>query len=186
MKRGHIWASCPDRTVAIEKVLVGQEEDDWESENEYDQGTFTISVTRKREKESAMFLGDEIFLDNQASQCIFHNERLLHGVVGRELYTMCGIDGGQSGLLVDRTGKITGFRNIGATVGLAKKASTNILAQARLVDAGYGVRYDSAQDQYEVDIDSVSMIFAGRTRGRGKRSPHYTHIIEREIHSSRL
>ena len=159
---------------------MGQEEDNWESENEYDQGTFTISVTRKQEKESAMFLGDEVLLDNQASQCIFHNERLLHGVVGREPYTMCGIDGGQSGLQVNKTGKITGFRNIGATVGLAEKASANILAQARLVDAGFGVRYDSALDQYEVDTDSAPMIFARRTRGRGKRSPHYTHIIERE------
>ena len=56
---------------------------------------------------------------------------------------------------MDRTGKITGFRNIGATVGLAEKASANILAQARLVDAGYGVRYDSALDQYEVDTDSI-------------------------------
>jgi hypothetical protein len=33
LKKGHIWANCPDRTAATEKVLVGQEEDDWESEN---------------------------------------------------------------------------------------------------------------------------------------------------------
>jgi uncharacterized protein (DUF4415 family) len=175
LKRGHIWANCPDR-VTTEKALVGQDEDDWESE---DEGTFTISATKKRDRETALFLSEEILLDNQASQCIFHNEGLLHGVVGRDPYTMCGIDGSQSGLQVDRTGRISGFRKIGATVGLAAEASANILAQARLVDAGYGVRYDSVLDQYEVDTDSNPMIFARRTRGHGRRSPHYTHVIER-------
>ncbi len=42
------------------------------------------------------------------------------------------------------------------------------------------MRDDSALDQYKVDTDSAPMIFARRTRWRGKRSPHYTHIIERE------
>ena len=97
-------------------------------------------------------------------QCIFHNESLLHGVLGRDPYTMCGIDGGESGLQVNRTGRISGFQKIGATVGLAGKASANILAQARLVDAGYGVRYDSILDQYEVDTDSRPMVFTRRTR----------------------
>eukprot|EP01036_Dinobryon_divergens_P060069 gene60069-80110_t len=123
LKKGHIWANCPDRVTA-EKVLVGHYEDDWESEDEDDQGMFMISVTKKRDREAAMFLSDEILLDNQASQCIFHNESLLRGVVVRDPFTMCGIDGGQSGLQVD-------------------------IAQARLVDAGYGVRYDSILDQYE-------------------------------------
>ncbi len=41
------------------------------------------------------------------------------------------------------------------------------------------MRYDSALDQYEVDTDSTPMIFARRTRGHGRRSPHYTHVIER-------
>ena len=128
-------------------MLVGQDEDDWESEVEDDQATFMLSVGRMRDKETAMFLSGEILLDNQASQCIFHNESLLHGVVGRDPYTMYGIDGGESGLQVNRTGRISGFQKIGATVGLAGKASANILAQARLVDAGYGVRYDSILDQ---------------------------------------
>ena len=133
LKKGHIWANCPDR-VTTEKVLVGQDEDDWQSDDEDDQSTFMISTAKKRDREAAMFLSEEILLDNQASQCIFHNESLLHGVVGRDPYTMCGIDGGQSGLQVDRTGRISGFQKIGATVGLAGKASANILAQARLVD----------------------------------------------------
>ena len=80
---------------------------------------------------------------------------------------------------VDRTGEIKGFGKIGATVGLAKKASANILAQARLIDAGYGVRYDSARDQYEVDTDSKPMKFTRKVNRGGKRSPHYTHVIER-------
>jgi hypothetical protein len=127
----------------------------------------------------ALFLNDEILLDNQASQCIFHNERLLHKVTGRDPYNMCGIDGGQSGLCVDRTGEIRGFERIGVTVGLAEKASANILAQARLIDAGYGVRYDSSCDQYEVDTDSKPMIFNRKVNRGGKRSPHYTHVLER-------
>ena len=83
-------------------------------------------------------MSGEILLDNQASQCIFYYETLLHSEVRRDPCTMCGIDDSQSGLQVARTGRITGFRKIGATVGLAGKASANILAQARLVDAGYG------------------------------------------------
>ncbi len=63
---------------------------------------------------------------------------------------------------MDRTGRISGFQKIGATVGLAGKASANILAQARLVDT-----------------DSTPMLFAMRTRGRGRRWPHHTHVIER-------
>ena len=115
---------------------MGQDEDDcWQSDDEDDQSTFMISTAKKRDREAAMFLSEEILLDNnQASQCVFHNESLLYGVVGRDPYTMCGIDGGQSGLQVDRTGRISGFQKIGATVGLAGKASANILAQARLVD----------------------------------------------------
>ena len=34
-KKGHIWANCPDR-VTIEKVLVGQDKDDWQSDDEDD------------------------------------------------------------------------------------------------------------------------------------------------------
>jgi hypothetical protein len=61
-------------------------------------------------------------------------------------------------------------------VGLAEKTSANILAQARLIDAGYGVRYDSSCDQNEVDTDSKPMIFARKVNRGGKRSPHYTHV----------
>ena len=71
-------------------------------------------------------------------------------------------------------------------MGLAKKASANILAQARLIDAGYGVRYDSARDQYEVDTDSKPMKFTRKVNRGGKRSPHYTHVIERAYVMSRL
>ena len=130
-----------------------------------------ILTTKKRDREAAMLLSEDILLDNQASQCIFYNESLLHGVVGRDPYTKCGIDGGQSGLQVDRTGRISGFQKIGATVGLAGKASVNILAQVRLINASYGVRYDSALDQYEMDTDSTPMIFTRRTGGHGRRSP---------------
>jgi hypothetical protein len=54
-------------------------------------------IRRKRsgDEEMTLLLNDEILLDNQASQCIFHNKRLLHKVIGRDPYTMCGIDGGQ-------------------------------------------------------------------------------------------
>ena len=72
---------------------------------------------------------------------------------------MCGIDGGHSGIVVNRTGNMAGFERIGATVGVAGRASANILAQARLVDAGYGVRYDGARDLYEVDTDSGQITF---------------------------
>ena len=177
LKKGHIWADCPDN---VEKVLVGKEdaEDDWEEEED-EYSAFVIRRKRSLNEEMVLFLNDEILLDNQASQCIFHNERLLHKVTGRDPYNMCGIDGGQSGLRVDRTGEIRGFERIGATVGLAEKASANILAQARLIDAGYGVRYDSSCDQYEVDTDSKPMIFNRKVNRGGKRSPHYTHVLER-------
>ena len=177
LKKGHIWIDCPDN---VEKVLVGKEdgEDDWEEEED-DYSTFVIARDSNRDQERALFLNDEILLDNQASQCIFHNESLLHGVIGRDPYNMCGIDGAQSGLRVDRTGEIRGFGRIGATVGLAEKASANILAQARLIDAGYGVRYDGVRDQYEVDTDSKPMTFTRKVKRGGKRSPHYTHVIER-------
>ena len=145
LEKGHIWVDCPDN---VEKALVEKEdaEDDWEEEED-DNSFFVIAGDRNRDRERTLFLYDEILLDSQASQCIFHNESLLHGVTGRDPYNMCGIDGGQSGLRVDRTGEIKGFGKIGATVGLAEKASANILAQARLIDAGYGLRYDSARDQ---------------------------------------
>lgn len=177
LKKGHIWINCPDN---VEKALVGKDEegDDWEEEEDYN--TFLIAGSRKRGREFTMFLGEEILLDNQALQCIFHNEGLLHGVTEREPCNMYDIDGGQSGLRVDRTGRILGFEKIGATVGLAEKASANILAQARLIDAGYGVRYDSSLDQYEVDTDSPRpMVFTRKASRGGKRSPHYTHVIER-------
>ena len=58
--------------------------------------TFVIARDSNRDQERALFLNDEILLDNQASQCIFHNESLLNEVTGRDPY-MCGIDGGQSG-----------------------------------------------------------------------------------------
>jgi hypothetical protein len=117
LKKGHIWINCPDN---VEKVLVGKEdvEDDWEEEED-EYSTFVIGRKCSHNEEMALFLNNEILLDNQASQCIFHNERLLHKVIGRDPYNMCGIDGGQSGLRVDRTGEIRGFEKIGATVGLA-------------------------------------------------------------------
>ena len=87
---------------------MGQDEDDWENEVEDDQATSMVSAGLKRDRETAIFLSGEILLVNQASQCIFHNESLLHGVVGRDPYTMCGIDGGESGLQVNRTGRISG------------------------------------------------------------------------------
>ena len=174
LKKGHIWINCPDN---VEKALVGKDEegDDWEEEEDYN--TFVIAGSRKRGREFTMFLGEEILLDNQASQCIFHNEGLLHGVTEREPYNMCGIDGGQSGLRVDRTGRILGFEKIGATVGLADRASANILAQARLIDAGYGVQYDNSLDQYEVDTDSPRpMIFPRKKSESGRQAiaPLYT------------
>ena len=80
---------------------------------------------------------------------------------------------------VDQTGKMRGFGRIDAAVGLAEQASANILVQTRLIDAGYGVKYDSALDQYAVDTDSTPMTFTRKATGGGKRSPHYTHVIER-------
>ncbi len=65
------------------------------------------------------------------------------------------------------------------TVGLAEKASAKILAQARLIDAGYGVQYDSTRDQYEVDTDSKPMTFTRKVNHGGKRSPHYTYVLKR-------
>jgi hypothetical protein len=79
---------------------------------------------------------------------------------------------------VDQTGKMRGFGRIDAAVGLAEQASANILAQTRLIDAGYGVKCDSALDQYEVDTDSTPMTFTRKATRGGKRSPHYTHVIE--------
>jgi hypothetical protein len=107
LKKGHIWIHCPDN---VEKALVGKDEegDDWEEEEDYN--TFLIAGSRKRGREFTMFLGEEILLDNQALQCIFHNEGLLHGVTEREPCNMYDIDGGQSGLRVDRTGRILGFK----------------------------------------------------------------------------
>ncbi len=35
LKKGHIWANCLDR-VTTEKVLVGQDKDDWQSDDEDD------------------------------------------------------------------------------------------------------------------------------------------------------
>ena len=66
LKKGHIWANCPD-CVTTEKVLVGQDEVDWQSDDEDDQSTFMISTAKKRDREAAMFLSEEILLDNQAS-----------------------------------------------------------------------------------------------------------------------
>ncbi len=181
LKKGHIWINCPDN---VEKALVGKDEegDDWEEEEDYN--TFVIAGSRKRGREFTMFLGEEILLDNQASQCIFHNEGLLHGVIEREPYNMCGIDRGQSRLRVDRTGRILGFEKIGATVGLAEKASANILAQARLIDAGYGVRYDSSLDQYEVDTDSPSRERDQESADSGRRHEESENHLEadRGIH----
>ena len=171
LKKGHIWADCPDN---VEKV-----EDDWEEEED-EYSAFVIRRKRSLNERMVLFFNDEILLNNQASQCIFHNERLLHRVTGRDRYKMCGIDGGQSGLRVDRTGEIRYFERIGATVGLAEKAAANILAQARLIDAGYGVQYDSTCDQYEVDTDSKKpIIFTRKVNRGGKRSPHCTYVLER-------
>ncbi len=162
-------------------MLVGKEdaEDDWgDEEDEY--STFLIRRKRSGDEEMTLFLNDEILLDNQASQCIFHNERLLHQVIGRDPYNMCGIYGEQSGLRVDQTGEIRGFERIGATVGLAEKASANILVQARLIDAGYGVRYDSTCDQYEVPMTFTRKVNHGRptihtcSNGRTSRQWHRT------------
>ena len=80
-KEGHIWINCPDN---VEKALVGRDEegDDWKEEEDYN--TFVIAGSRERGREFTMFLGEEILLDNQASQCIFHNERLLRPRGDRE------------------------------------------------------------------------------------------------------
>ena len=64
LKKGHIWINCPDNTTS-EKVLVGKEndEDDWEeADEEEDWRTYVIAESRDRQ--STMFLSDEILLDN--------------------------------------------------------------------------------------------------------------------------
>ena len=53
LKKGYIWAHYPDR-VTTEKVLVGQDEDDWQSNDEDDQSTFMISTAKKRDREAIM------------------------------------------------------------------------------------------------------------------------------------
>ena len=67
-----------------EKVLVGQEEDDWESDAEDDEATVMVSAILKQDRETAMFLSGEIILDDQMSQCIFQYENLLHGILERD------------------------------------------------------------------------------------------------------
>ena len=104
LKRGRLWANCPDDRMTVpEKVLMGQEEDDWESDAEDDEATVMVSAILKQDRETAMFLSGEIILDDQMSQCIFQYDNLLHGILERDSYTMCEIDGGQSGLQVERT-----------------------------------------------------------------------------------
>jgi hypothetical protein len=57
LKKGHIWADCPDN---VEKVLVGKEdvEDDWEEEED-EYSTFMIRRKRSGDEELALFLNNE-------------------------------------------------------------------------------------------------------------------------------
>ena len=192
MKRGHIWLNCPDNTDRDdnkETVMVATEEDDCQWEDD-DDPNFNYMITRSVkknkpncvnkkqsvEKQLVLFATDEILLDNQAAQSIFHNERLLHGVQGRTPYHLGSIDKSHAGLNITRTGGITAFSKLGLTVGLAAGASANVLSQARVIDAGYSVKYDRPGDLYVVQTDDGIMEFRRRKRERGGKSPHYTYI----------
>ena len=161
LKKGHIWANCPDRVSTSDKAVVGQEEDDWKSDDEDDRAT---KIERPPYSWAERKPGIAMHFPQWDSAPRRSGKRPVHYVWYRRQPV-------RSTSSQDR--------KIGATVGLAGKASANILAQARLVDAGYGVRYDSALDhQYEVDTDSRPMIFTRRDRRKGKQSPHYSHVIE--------
>ena len=89
---------------------------------------------------------------------------------------MGGIDANHEGLTVARTGSIVGFSRIDGTIGLATNASANVLAQARLIDAGYKIEYDDTKDSYLVHADDEAMIFKRRLLQNGKRFPHYSYM----------
>ena len=65
LKKRHIWINCPDNNTTSEKVLVGKEndEDDWEEANE-EEDWRTYVIAESRDRQSTMFLSDEILLDN--------------------------------------------------------------------------------------------------------------------------
>ena len=89
---------------------------------------------------------------------------------------MGGIDSTQKGLLMEQTGSMLGLRKIDGCIGIASSASTN----ARLIDAGYSVKFDDAADSYTVENDIGATCFTRRRLRNGKRSPHFisTRTIE--------
>ena len=177
LKKGHIYPNCPDNPSngGAGRVLVAVQGEETEDEEEGTEDRIFMINSDSNER-VLLFAENEILLDNQASQAIFKNKNLLHNITSRVPYTMGGIDANHEGLTVARTGSIAGFSRIDGTIGLATNASANVLAQARLIDAGYKIEYDDTKDSYLVHADDEAMIFKRRLLQNGKRFPHYSYM----------
>ena len=180
LKKGHIYPNCPDNPLNGGSgdalvIVQGEETEDEEQED----CAFMLKTDLLEDDQHVLFFAEnEILLDNQASQAIFRNAELLHSLRERTPYKMGGIDSTQKGLLIEQTGSMLGLRKIDGSIGIASSASANVLAQARLIDAGYSVKFDDAADSYTVETDIGAMCFTRRRLRNGKLSPHYSHLLE--------
>ena len=139
---GHYARECDKRAESTkETALVAKEDqDDDQSEN-------WKAVYLTGNAKTVLFTDYDILLDNEASISIFRNKSLLSKIQNAsEPITLKGVQRAAPGIRVSREGT---FRELGQ-VYFSEKSSANILSFATLVDEGAVVRYNTANDSFDL------------------------------------
>lgn len=145
LKKGHLWADCPDNTGQPDKAtaLVVSHDPHIDDEELLYEAAFVIDA----DNITVLFSNTEVLLDNQAGRSIFKNKALLTDVTPILPFFIGGIDGSSKGLRVTEEGT---FANLGR-VGYQNKAAANILSKAQMLDSGHRVSYNQTTDEYRVE-----------------------------------
>ena len=172
LKKGHLYANCPDNPHSGQTALVTVEDPNTaDIDEEYDAAFICVNG---EEKTVVLFTNTDVLIDNQASRSIFCNGDLLTQITDAAPFYIGGFDASSRGMLVNKRGCFESYDH----VALQPKAAANVISVAEALDRGCSVVYSTPNDVYTLGIGELDYVFSRKTI-RGKKSSHYMsdHLI---------
>lgn len=156
LKKGHLYANCPDNPHPGQNALVTLEDPNTaDIDEDYDAAFICVNG---EEKTAVLFTKTDVLIDNQASRFIFCNGDLLTQITDAAPFYIGDIDVSSRGMLVNKS-----FESYGH-VALQPKAAANVISVAEALDRECSVVYSTPNDVY---ILGVGYVFSRKTI-RGK------------------
>lgn len=157
-KLGHYARECPDRKTRSLALVVNSEQATYSDADSDDEFTKVAAfVTTIATRETVLFAGHILLLDNQSSANVVASGDLLKSIRRAEHpIILNGVNKDTPGVKVDMVGDLG---DIGE-VYYCPKAAANILSFAAMSDAGADIRYDRKNHRFTLKPRGSELIYS--------------------------